>query len=187
MIIFTIILKKWEKNLPSYKVIIIGDNGSGKTSLLYRYLPLDFRKLGKHNVLGWDIETLKINKPSLNEEVKVNFWQILGDLKFYRAESFRQFYDRVNGIILVFDVTNSKTFKNLSFWKKQIEKYIDNEVPRILIGNKIDISPRKISPTQGQEYADKIGFKYMETSAKQNMNVKEAFNYIIGELINHRR
>lgn len=169
--------------MTAYKVIIIGDDGSGKTSLLYRYLPLDFRRLGKHNVLGWDIDTLKIKMPNLNEEVKVNFWQILGDLKFYGINSFKKFYDRVNGIMLVFDVANPKTFKNLSFWKKQIKKYIDNEVTGILIGNKIDISPRKISPTQGQEYADKIGFRYIETSAKQNMKVKEAFDYILKELM----
>ena len=111
--------------MPSYKVILIGDAGSGKTSLLYRYLPLDWRRLGRHNVLGFAIDTIKINMPKSNEEIKVNFWEILGDHKRYGPKFFERFYDRVNGIMLVFDVVDPKTFKNLSFWKNQIEKYID--------------------------------------------------------------
>ena len=170
--------------MTSYKVVIVGDAGSGKTSLLYRYLPLDWRRLGKHHVLGWDIETMKVNVPKIDEEIKFNFWQILGEQKNYSLKFFKKFYDRANGIMLVFDVINPKTFKNLSFWKNQIKKYINYTVPGILIGNKNDISPRKISPTEGQEYADKLGFKYMETSAKQNVNVKEAFDYIIEEIFN---
>ncbi|MFX1453037.1 MAG: Rab family GTPase [Promethearchaeota archaeon] len=170
----------------NYKVIIIGDDMSGKTSLLYRYLPLDWRTHGKHNVLGWDIETLNINMPNFNVKNKVEFWEIKGDLKIYSHKFFEKFYNKVNGIVLVFDVVNSKSFKNLSFWKNQIKKYIDYDITGILVGNKTDISPRKITPTQGQKYADEIDFKYFETSAKQNMNVKEAFDYIIEDLINPR-
>ncbi|MFX0140944.1 MAG: Rab family GTPase [Candidatus Hodarchaeota archaeon] len=166
-----------------YKVVIIGDTLSGKTSLLYRYLPLDWRSHGKHHILGWDIETMHINMPKFNEKIRVDFWEIVGDHKSYSPKFFEKFYNKVNGIMLVFDVGNPKTFKNLSFWINQIKKYIDYEVPGILIGNKIDISPRKISSTQGQEYADKIGFGYIGTSAKQIINVKDAFDYIIKELM----
>ena len=80
------------------------------------------------------------------------------------------------GILLTFDVTDERSFNNIRNWIRNIEQHASEGVNKILIGNKCDMLDKKvISKEQGQQLADEFGIKFIETSAKSNIGVEEAF------------
>jgi Ras-related protein Rab-8A len=80
------------------------------------------------------------------------------------------------GILLTYDVTDENSFQNIRNWMKNIEEYAAENVNKILIGNKCDLVEKKVVDTQkGQQLAASYGIQFLETSAKNNINVEEAF------------
>jgi len=81
------------------------------------------------------------------------------------------------GILLVYDVTDERSFANVKNWMRQIEQHASESVNKILIGNKCDVDPadRRVSLEQGRKLAEEYRIKFFETSAKENVNVDEAF------------
>ena len=96
----------------------------------------------------------------------------------------RSAYRGAKGILLTFDVTNEESFKNLRFWSKEIDEHADANPNIILIGNKCDLVDQRIIDTErGQQLANEFCIQYFETSAKENVNVEEAFFCIAGEIL----
>ena len=94
------------------------------------------------------------------------------------------YYRGAHGILLIYDVTDKDSFKNLSNWIIEIEKNSSKQVLKVLIGNKTDLEDKRVvTYNQGKEFADTYGLKYIETSAKKNLNVNEAFETLGRELI----
>ncbi|KAJ1929445.1 GTP-binding protein, partial [Linderina macrospora] len=86
------------------------------------------------------------------------------------------YYRGAMGILLVYDVTDERSFNNIENWYRNIEQHASEGVNKILIGNKCDIEERRAVPKEkGQKLADELGIKFLETSAKSNTNVDEAF------------
>jgi len=80
------------------------------------------------------------------------------------------------GILLVYDVTDEKSFANIESWHSNIEQHASDGVNKILIGNKSDwVDKKAVSEERGRALADQLGVKFMETSAKVNDGVEEAF------------
>lgn len=80
------------------------------------------------------------------------------------------------GILLTYDVTDENSFQNIRNWMKNIEEYAAENVNKILIGNKCDLVEKKVVDSQkGQQLAANYGIQFLETSAKNNINVEEAF------------
>ena len=80
------------------------------------------------------------------------------------------------GILLVYDCTDESSFNNIRNWIRNIETHAADTVNKVLIGNKCDMLPDKaVDTTRGQALADEYGMKFFETSAKNNINVEEAF------------
>ncbi|KAF1321141.1 Rab8 family gtpase, partial [Globisporangium splendens] len=84
------------------------------------------------------------------------------------------------GILLVYDVTDDHSFQNIRNWMTQIKQNASSNVNKILIANKCDVDPseRVVSTKQGQDLANEFGIKFFETSAKNNLNIDEAFRSI---------
>ena len=80
---------------------------------------------------------------------------------------------------MAFDTTDSKSFGNIKNWVDSINQHAEKGVPKILVGNKIDLEDdREISKTQGEDYGEKFGLNYFETSAKANIGIKECMDDI---------
>ena len=113
--------------------------------------------------------------------VKVQLWDTAGQDKF-RAIT-RNYYKGASGIILLFDVTNIKSFENIKKWINEIKEEISEKVSIILIGNKIDnANERKISKEQGEKLASEIGVKFFETSAKTGEGINECVFYLVKKI-----
>lgn len=80
------------------------------------------------------------------------------------------------GIMLVYDVTNEKSFDNIKNWIRNIEEHASSDVEKMILGNKCDIQERRqVSRERGEQLAIEYNIKFMETSAKSSLNVEEAF------------
>jgi small GTP-binding protein len=158
-----------------YKVIVIGDPAVGKTSLLTKFAKNQFEERYLPTV-GVNILKEPINLDESNI-VNLMFWDVAGQPQFYMLH--RPYFNGADGVILVFDVTRSSTFSNVNNWWNSAVKYGLSGVPRILIGNKIDLKDeRKIILPMAEHLSEKLNAPYFETSALTGENVKMVFDKI---------
>lgn len=162
-----------------YKIIVIGDPGVGKTSLLLKFASDKFNKEYLPTV-GVQIvkEQLEIND-TLGNDIIVNlmFWDVAGQPQFYMLH--RPYFNGADGMILVFDVTRSSTFSNIKNWYNTAVKYGLSGIPRILVGNKIDLTEeRKIIVPMMEHLSEELNATFFETSAKTGEKVKSIFKNI---------
>ncbi|MFX0018028.1 MAG: Rab family GTPase [Promethearchaeota archaeon] len=158
-----------------YKVIVIGDPAVGKTSLLTKFATNKFEEKYLPTV-GVNILKEVIN---LEEQIVVNlmFWDVAGQPQFYMLH--RPYFNGADAMILVFDITRSSTFSNINNWYSTAVKYGLSGIPRILIGNKIDLKDdRKIIMPMAEHLSEKLNAPYFETSALTGDNVKLVFHKI---------
>ena len=155
-----------------FKVLLLGDSGVGKTSLILRYTDETFNsKLV--NSIGVDF---KMKKKEIDGKViKVQIWDTAGHERF-RAITY-SYYRGVNAIIIVFDITEDKSFLSIRDWLKQIDKYASKNVFKFLVGNKSDLQHKRlVSFEDAKKFADELNIPYFETSAKEGININELFD-----------
>ena len=171
-----------------FKVLLLGDSGVGKSSLILRYTDETFNsKLV--NSIGVDF---KMKKKEIDGKIiKIQIWDTAGHERF-RSITY-SYYRGANSIIIVFDLSNKKSFISITDWLKQIEKHAKENVFKFLVGNKYDlIEEREVSYEEAKQYADEHSLPYIETSAKEGININELFEssiksflsnskYIVGE------
>ena len=94
------------------------------------------------------------------------------------------YYKGKNEIVVVYDITNRQSFDDINFWLNEIKEKANKNTVLLLVGNKCDLEDeRKVSFQEGKDFADNNGIKFIETSAKTNQNVDEAFEILIDEVI----
>ena len=162
-----------------FKIIVIGDPAVGKTSLLtnfcgekfnYEYVPTVGVNITKEPV------TIKDN---MGKDITVNLmvWDIAGQPQFYMLH--RPYFNGADGMMLVYDITRSSSFSNINNWYSTSVKYGLSGIPRILIGNKIDLKDeRKIILPMAEHLSEKIDAPFFETSALTGENVESIFQKI---------
>lgn len=164
---------------PIYKIILVGDSGVGKTCLLSMYI---------NGKCGPAIPTIAVEfctkeiELADNCKVKVQLWDTAGQERFKSMSV--SVIKTVEGLVLVYSITNQLTFQNLETWLKQLQDVTDiSKKPIIIVGNKSDlIDSREVSYEEGEKFAKEHGYKFFETSAKNGTNVQEAFNEIFEQL-----
>ena len=162
-----------------FKLLLIGNSSVGKSSLLFRFV----ENVWDDNfvpTIGVDfkLKTLEIN----GKKVKLQIWDTAGQERFKNITS--SYYRGGNGVLVVYDITDRESFENLTSWLIEIEKNANKNVYKLLIGNKCDLEEkRKISVQEGKEFAESNGMKFIETSAKDNTKVQEAFELLTTEII----
>ena len=97
------------------------------------------------------------------------------------------YYRGADGIIMVYDTTSADSFDHVNDWLKEVNRYASEGTCKLLIGNKSDrTADRAVTTEQAKEFADDLGVAFLETSAKTEKNVEEAFLTMAGELIKNR-
>ncbi|KAL9653143.1 hypothetical protein ABK040_006359 [Willaertia magna] len=171
-----------ESSIPAFKIIVIGDVGVGKTSLIRRYVDNDFADHYSSS-LGVDFKTKEYETKD-GTTVKLQLWdfQSLNDNRF--ATVAKHSYTEAHGIVIVFDITNKDSFEDLeTHWLTEIQNQaLRPNVCKILVGNKTDLEKRVIEEGKAKSYGSKYGCDYIETSAKKGVNVSEMFSKI-GETV----
>ena len=163
-----------------FKVIVIGDPAVGKTSLLTKFATNQFEEKYLPTV-GVNIVKEPITIEKKNATINLMFWDVAGQPQFYMLH--RPYFNGADAAILVFDITRSSTFSNVNNWWQTCIKYGLSGIPRILIGNKIDLEEeRKIILPMAEHLSVKLNAPYFETSALTGENVKMIFQKI-GELV----
>ncbi|XP_059622141.1 ras-related protein Rab-35 [Phlebotomus argentipes] len=164
-----------------FKLLIIGDSGVGKSSLLIRFSDNTFT--GSYiTTIGVDfkIRTVVIN----GQRVKLQIWDTAGQERFRTITS--TYYRGTHGVIIVYDVTNGESFANVKRWLQEIEQNCD-VVNKVLVGNKNDFPERKVVVTEdAQRFARQMDIQLFETSAKDNVNVEEMFFAITEKVLKHK-
>ena len=161
-----------------FKVLLLGNSDVGKSSLLLRYVDSVWNDAFVPTIgVDFKVKTLNIN----DKKIKMQIWDTAGQERFRTVVA--TYFRGAHGILLLYDVTNKDSFKNLENWLIEIEKNAQEKVLKILIGNKCDLTDdREITTEEGKAFALRNGMEFMETSAKMNTNVTEAFE-TLGKLM----
>lgn len=166
-----------------FKLLLIGDSGVGKTCVLFRFSDDTFNTTFISTIgIDFKIKTVELQ----GKKIKLQIWDTAGQERFHTITT--SYYRGANGILLVYDITQPKTFDNISKWLRNINEHASEDVERMLIGNKCDMEDKRlISEERGKKIAEENGIKFFETSAKENINIEIAFNTLAEDILNKQR
>ncbi|KYN19711.1 Ras-related protein Rab-32 [Trachymyrmex cornetzi] len=175
-----------EKREHLYKILVIGELGAGKTSIIKRYVHQFFSQHYRATigvdfalkVLNWDPHTI----------IRLQLWDIAGQERF--GNMTRVYYKEAVGAFIVFDVTRSATLDAVVKWKQDLDSKVQlpdgSPIPCVLLANKCDQQKEGLvnSPTKMDEYCKEKNFSgWFETSAKENINIEEAAKFLVNKIL----
>jgi len=154
-----------------FKLLLIGDSGVGKTCILFRFSEDAFNTTFISTIgIDFKIKTIELR----GKKIKLQIWDTAGQERFHTITT--SYYRGAMGIMLVYDITNAKSFDNIAKWLRNIDEHANEDVERMILGNKCDMEDRRVvSKERGEEIAREHNIKFLETSAKTNVNIEDAF------------
>ncbi|KAM9383101.1 LOW QUALITY PROTEIN: ras-related protein Rab-1A [Phaethornis superciliosus] len=161
-----------------FKLLLIGDSGVGKSCLLLRFADDTYTE-SYISTIGVDfkIRTIELD----GKTIKLQIWDTAGQERFRTITS--SYYRGAHGIIVVYDVTDQESFNNVKQWLQEIDRYASENVNKLLVGNKCDLTTKKVVDyTTAKEFADSLGIPFLETSAKNATNVEQSFMTMAAEI-----
>jgi len=165
-----------------FKLVVLGESGVGKTSLLVRYVEGKFT-IATKSTIGSDFLSKEIDIEG--KPVTLQIWDTAGQERFQGLST--SFYRGADGVMFVFDVTRRKTFEELGAWKKafliQIGQEGNDDFPIMIIANKVDLESREVPKKEIQQWCQTNGLTFLETSAKESINVEKAFMDLTKQVI----
>ena len=164
------------------QLLIIGNSTVGKTSILSKYASKMFNE-NYIATVGLDFFTK--DETIDNKIIRIKIWDTAGQER-YKALT-KCFFQKAQGVMVVFDVTNQKSFDDLKFWLDSIKTHIydDDYIPIVIIGNKIDLQKRVVQKKDAIDFAEKNHYHYYETSAKTGDGVDNAIKELVKSVMNN--
>jgi len=164
-----------------FKILLVGDSGVGKSSLLMRFTAGQFEESSVPTIgVDFKLKFVTVN----NKRLKLTVWDTAGQERFRTLTS--SYYRGAQGIIYAYDVTRRETFESLDdIWMREVDMYstVEDSV-KMVVANKLDKeSQRQVSREQGQEFARQHGCLFVETSAKTNLAVSQAFEELVLKIL----
>ena len=158
------------------KISLLGNQAVGKTTIRNVFLNLDYNENS--------LSTVGVNKTDTvlklddGNEIKLVIWDTAGQERFHSISLST--VKNSQGVILVYDVTNKQSFDDLKIWLDGIKDSTD-KVSIILFGNKCEMEKRAVSKDEAKKFAKEHKIPYIETSAKQNININEGFKQVAND------
>lgn len=168
-----------------YKIIIVGDSGVGKSTVVDNYITGSFTDDIK-STIGIDFQLKAIDTGP--DKIKIQIWDTAGQER-YRSIC-RSYYRQAGGILIMFDLTRKVTFDNIPKWITEIKQNVDNmyEMEIMLVGNKADLEARReVSDYEIIKLQEEFDLPYIETSAKSDLNVNTTFKELVERVHRHKR
>lgn len=162
-----------------FKVLLLGDAGVGKTSLMWRFSEDVFNKTYISTIgIDFKLRTIEVQ----GKRVRLQVWDTAGQERFHAISV--SYYRTAVGIMLVYDITRRHSFENIAKWLRNIDEHAKEDVIKLLIGNKCDLhGPRAVKREEGEKLAEEYDMSFFETSAKENESIEEAFECIAKEVM----
>ncbi len=171
-------VRKISEDRRLWKFVLAGDGAVGKTSLRKQYLGEGF-DTDYLSTMGADFALYDTEVG--NTKIRWQIWDLAGQPVF--KDVVKAYYTKIFGGVLVYDVTRRQTFENVEKWLTDLWTNSGRtpNVPVVLLANKIDLreeGAETVSTEEGKKLAEKLGLKFIETSAKTGEGVKKAFDYL---------
>jgi Ras-related protein Rab-1A len=162
-----------------FKIVLAGNSSVGKSSLILKFVENTFKEIFLPTIgIDFKLKTLTIN----DKRIKLQIWDTAGQDRFKTVN--KNYYRGAHGILLMYDITQFDSFKNLNSWLIEIEKNANKNVVKLLVGNKVDLeNERKVTYQQGNEFAASNDMLFIETSVKEDVNVTKAFENLGEKLV----
>ncbi|XP_016059100.1 PREDICTED: ras-related protein Rab-17 [Miniopterus natalensis] len=162
-----------------FKLVLLGSGSVGKSSLALRFVRNDFRSILPTVGCAFFTKVVDLGAASL----KLEIWDTAGQEKYHSV--CHLYFRGANAALLVYDITSKDSFRKAQQWLRDLEReFLPGEVVVMLVGNKADLSEeREVTFEQGKEFAETQRLLFMETSARLNHQVTEAFSAVAGELL----
>ena len=141
-----------------FKLLLIGDSGVGKTCILFRFSDDAFNNTFISTIgIDFKIKTIELR----GKKVKLQIWDTAGQERFHTITT--SYYRGAMGIMLVYDITNSKSFDNIAKWLRNIQEHANEDVEKMILGNKCDMDDKRvISKERGETIARENGVPFLE-------------------------
>mgnify|MGYP002626573460 CR=1 FL=1 len=166
-----------EKTIESYKIVLIGESGVGKTSLISQLMDQTFQQ-DQQSTTGGTFSTKTVLCDN-NRTLKLEIWDTAGQER-YRALT-TMFYKDANAAILVYDITRKDSFEQLEeYWCKQIKENSPSDIILAVCGNKSDLVEKEdVNEETARQFATSLGAAYLSTSAKYVETVNNLFIQLV--------
>lgn len=164
------------------RIVLIGNSGVGKSSFLTKFADNAF-DITLIKTIGIDFKTKTIRISG--KTVQLHVWDTAGQERF---RSVTPAYCRnADGIIMMYDITDAKSFKDISFWLDKLSEYSPPDVHVLLLGSKLDLDEQRvIRKDMGKEQARKMNAIFSEVSAATGENVEIAVTSLVRSILNQR-
>ena len=162
------------------KLLIIGDSSVGKSNFLFQFIENKFTD-SHISTVGFDCKSQIVTLPTSKQVVKLQIWDTAGQERYMSVN--KNLFLRVQGMILMYDITNRDSFEHVTVWINNIRE-ICSQIPIILVGNKCDLEEERIvTEEEGREIAENNKMNFLEASGKIGTNVNETFSLLAEEII----
>ncbi len=158
--------------------MVIGDGGCGKTAIVVRFSQGFFKENYKMTIgVEFAVKSIEVkNAQNYTYNVKLQIWDAAGQMRFRYVRPL--YYKGAMGCIILFDITNRESFDHIPMWIEEIRKEV-GEIPTLLVGNKSDLQDQRVvSQKEAEKLAKKLGFLYVESSAKNGVGVGDIFKIL---------
>ena len=163
-----------------FKILLLGESSVGKTCFLLRYCDADFQESISTQGIDSRIKDLKRN----GQKIKLSIYDTAGQERF--RSLVQNLYKAADGILLIYDVSKVESFNLINKWINGIKENVDIEkIGFIVVGNKIDLpeSKKEVNEKMEKDLEKQLGYKIIEASAKEDINVTESFELLVDKMI----